>query len=76
MSGALVSQHRPSECSVWAARDRLQVDQPEQPAQAGNGGGMNRCLTRGVAWALAIRHTRKATRLISGVETGENSGKS
>lgn len=42
------ARHRKGECGVWAARDRLQPDPAGQPAQAGNGGGMNRWLPRGV----------------------------
>jgi len=41
--------HRQGECGVWPARDRLQSDPAGQPAQAGDGGGMNRWLPRGVA---------------------------
>jgi transposase len=42
------ARHRQGECGVWPACDRLQPDPPGQPAQTGDGGGMNSRLPRGV----------------------------
>jgi hypothetical protein len=48
LSGLQSARHRQGECGLWPAHDRLEPDPPGQPAQSGNGGGMNSKLARGV----------------------------
>lgn len=64
---ALAARHRQGECSVWAARDRLQPDPPGQPAQTGDGDDMNRWLPRGVSRRQRSGSPNRAERLQSGV---------
>ena len=61
------SRHRERERRVWPARDRLQPDPPGQPAQTGDGGGMNRWLPRGVPMRRPPGSPNGAKRLKSGV---------
>jgi hypothetical protein len=43
------ARHRKGQCGVWSARGGLQLDPTRQPAKAGDVGGMNRWMPRGVA---------------------------
>ena len=65
------ARHRQGECGVWPARNRRQPDPAGQPAQAGNGGGMNRRLPRGMAdGSDQAASSTGAKRLKSGVLNG------